>query len=150
MLPKAVKIKNLDDFKMYIKEQLKPKRYRFYARGDKYRCSLMTRIRVGRSLLNQHRFTVGLSDTEKCTCNRSAKETPQHFFTQCQLYTEQRLILFNKMTQFFPNFKNFNMKRQTEILLFGYEIDNPTLTHTNTQIMIATQHFINKSKRFTS
>ena len=97
MLPKDIQNKNLDDFKLYIKEKVKPNRYKHYSRGDKYRCSLLTRLRVGRSQLNQHMFTVGLSDTEKCTCTNNVKETSQHFMTQCPLYTENRQILFDKI-----------------------------------------------------
>ena len=149
MLPKNVQIKNHDDFKLYIKES-KPKRYKFYARGDKYKCSLLTKIRVGRSDLNVHRFSIGLSDTEKCICTSNSKETPLHFLVQCQRYTEQRQTLFNKITSFIPNFKNLHHKRQAKILLYGYEIDNHTLTHINSQIMFATQHFIHQSKRFTA
>ena len=135
---------------MYIKEEVKPKRYKHYARGDKYRCSLLTRLRVGRSQLNQHLFTVGLSDTEKCTCTNNVKETTQHFLTQCSLFTENRQILFNKIKSFIPNFEILSKTRQHEILLFGYEIDNPALTSINTKIMIATQHFIHKTKRFSA
>lgn len=150
MLPKDVQNKNLDDFKLYIKEEVKPKKYKHYARGDKYRCSLLTRLRVGRSQLNQHMFTVGLSDTEKCTCTCNVKETTLHFMTQCPLFTENRQILFNKIKYFIPNFENLSKNRQYEILLLGYEIDNPTLTSINTKIMIATQHFLQKSKRFST
>ena len=150
MLPKDIQNKNLDDFKLYIKEKVKPNRYKHYSRGDKYRCSLLTRLRVGRSQLNQHMFTVGLSDTEKCTCTNNVKETSLHFMTQCPLYTENRQILFDKIKSFIPNFENLSKSRQHEILLLGYEIDNPTLVSINTKIMIATQHFIHKSKRFST
>ena len=95
-------------------------------------------------------FTVGLSDTEKCTCTNNVKETSQHFMTQCPLYTENRQILFDKIKSFIPNFENLSKSRQHEILLLGYEIDNPTLVNINTKIMIATQHFIHKSKRFST
>ena len=148
MLPQQIKIKNLIDFKAYIKDEIKPKKYKFYARGDKRSCSLLTKIRVGRSDLNVHRFTVGMCDTEKCRCTSNVKETPIHFITQCQLYTEQRQILYNKITSFIPNFHNLSPKRQYEILVIGYEINNPQLTHINTKIMIATQQFIHMSKRF--
>ena len=55
-LPKNVKSMTLDDFKLYLKQEVKPKIRKFYAKGKKYKCSLLTRIRVGRSFLNEHSF----------------------------------------------------------------------------------------------
>ena len=49
-------------------------------KGIKYKCSLLTRIRVGRSFLNEHSFTMGFSHSmswEKCQATR---ESSLHFF----------------------------------------------------------------------
>ena len=46
MLHLQLKEKNIDEFKSDLKNTYKPKRYKFYSRGDKYKCSLLTRIRV--------------------------------------------------------------------------------------------------------
>ena len=55
-LPKSLKKKNIDDFKIDLKALIKPKIYKFYSKGDTYKNSLLTPIRVGRSLLNNHSF----------------------------------------------------------------------------------------------
>ena len=48
-LPKNVKSMTLDDLKLYLKQEVKPKIRKFYAKGNKYKCSLLTWIMVGRS-----------------------------------------------------------------------------------------------------
>ena len=56
-IPKDVQCKDLTDFKDYTKK-LKPMRYKHFSRGNKLSNSLLTKIRVGRSDLNQHKFTI--------------------------------------------------------------------------------------------
>ena len=41
--------------------------------------NLVTKIRVGRSDLNQHKFTIGLIDSPQCLC-LYREESPLHFF----------------------------------------------------------------------
>ena len=62
-LPKNIQSKNLIDFKYEIKRRIKPPRYKHFGKGTKLGNSLLTKIRVGRSNLNQHQFTVGLLDS---------------------------------------------------------------------------------------
>ena len=40
------------------------------------------------------------------------------------------------------------MRKQFDILVHGYDAQNPELKHINTKLMILTQTFILKSKRF--
>ena len=104
-LPTNVKGKSVDEFKTYIKQEVKPKCYTFYSKGNKYKCSLLTRIRVGRSFLKEHSFTIGLSETMSCPKCNSQSESPLHFITTCNYFAEHREILYTKMEQFIPNFK---------------------------------------------
>ena len=55
-LPKKVKSMNLEDFKLNLKEEVKPNRQKIYSKGNKHKCSLLTRIRIDRSYLNEHGF----------------------------------------------------------------------------------------------
>jgi hypothetical protein len=146
-LPLETRKLNVDDFKINIKNQIKPPKYKHLARGNKYACSLQTRIRIGRSYLNSHSFSIGRADSPKCICEHP-NETSLHYITQCWLYTEERRILYEQVEHFIPKFKQVAAKRQYEILMNGYEIDNPELLHINTQIMKITQNFILKTKRF--
>ena len=47
----------LHDFKVKIKEELKPKKYKHYSKGSKIGNTLLTRIRLDRSELNSHKFS---------------------------------------------------------------------------------------------
>ena len=47
MLPYKLNKKNESDFKIDLKVLLTPNRYKFFSKVNKYKCSLLTRIRVG-------------------------------------------------------------------------------------------------------
>ena len=49
---------------------------------------------------------------------------------------------------FIPNFKKLSLKRQYEILIYGYEPSNLEMIGINSKITKLTQTFILKSKRF--
>ena len=85
-LPKTIQLKNLDEFKMDIKNNIKPKKYKHFARGTKLGNTLLTRIRGGRSNLNQHKFTIGHTDSLECLCHFRSEST-EHYFLDCLLYT---------------------------------------------------------------
>ena len=146
-LPTKTKKLNVDDFKLELKNNHKPKKYKHFSRGQKKLCTLLTQIRVERSNLNSHKFQVGKIDNPKCLCE-DPNENSLHFVTCCWLFTEERRILFDQVEQYIPQFRSLSKKRQYEILVNGYNLDNPDLLHINTQIMKMTQHFIFKTKRF--
>ena len=58
--------KDVYDFEISVKEYIKPQRYKHFSRGNKLSNILLTRIRVGRSELNQHKFTISLVDSPEC------------------------------------------------------------------------------------
>ena len=66
MLPFKLKNKTIDKFKLDLKAILTAKKYKFFSKGNKYKCSLLTRLRVGRSFLNEHSFTLGFSESMSC------------------------------------------------------------------------------------
>ena len=87
-MDKEITSKNLEEFKIYTKK-LKPKKIKHFSRGNKHTNSILTRIRVGRSELNQHKFTIGLVESPECLCH-SKEESPKHYFIDCFLYTQER------------------------------------------------------------
>ena len=140
-LPNNVKCKDLKDFKYHIKKELKPPRYKHFARGKKISNTLLTRIRVGRSDLNQHKFTIGLVDSPQCDCH-FREESPEHYFLDCFLYTHERQTLFGLFEHYIPKFKTFTKKKKFDILLQGYEIENEDFIHLNTTLTFAVRNFI--------
>ena len=65
-LPANQKCKNLLDFKTELKLAMKPPTIKHFSKGSKHGNKLVTRLRVGRSDLNLHRFTIGLIDKPEC------------------------------------------------------------------------------------
>ena len=106
-LPKSVKCRNVHDFKDYINKEQKPHRYKHFARGNKISNSLLTKIRVGRSDLNQHKFTIGLVDSPQCDC-LYREESPSHYFLDCFLYLPERQVLLSQ-PQLNSNLKQPNL-----------------------------------------
>lgn len=146
-LPSNIQSKSIEDFKLCIKKEFKPPRYKHFARGSKLGNTLLTRIRVGRSSLNQHRFTIGLSDSPECMCHFKS-ESPEHFFLDCFLYSPERQTLFGLIEHYVPNFKRITKKKKLDLILNGVNIDNEEYASTNTTLMKAVQNFILSTKRF--
>ena len=126
---------------------MKPPRYKHFSRGNKCSNSLLTKIRVGRSDLNQHRFTVGLVDSPQCDC-QFKEESPSHFFLDCFLYMLERQDLFGLFEHYIPKFTTFTKSKKLDIILHGFEIQNNDFIALNTTLTIAVQKFITNTKRF--
>ena len=67
--------------------------------------TLLTRLRLQFSHLNEHKFRHGFSDTiyPMCACGTEVKTT-EHFLLRCQFYSTQRLELLKtlrKLNQIF-------------------------------------------------
>ena len=113
---------NLTDFKMDIKNTIKPPKYKHLSRGNKYAYSFLTQIRVGNSFLKSHILKKGHTENPYCNCNLGHIEDPTHYLIKCNLYNEQRQILVAQMKQFIPNFDLLSDKRKLEILLLAINI----------------------------
>ena len=107
--------KNIPDFKDYIRKDLKRPRYNHFTRENKLSNSLLTKTRMGRSDLTQHKFTVGLVDSPKCDC-LFREESPLHYFLDCFLYLPERRVLLNLFEHYIPKFKKFTKRKQLDIL----------------------------------
>ena len=137
----------LPDFKSRLKEEIKPHKYRHFSKGSKIGNKLLTRLRLERSDLNLHKFTIGQSETPECLCH-SKQESSQHFLLDCFLYTSERQALFDRVEHYIPKFKSFSKSLKYEILVMGIHSKDPYYYSTNTTISIAVQNFIMKTRRF--
>ena len=97
--------KDVNDFKLSIKKEIKPPTYKHFSHGSKLGNTLLTQIRVRRSNLHQHKFTIGLSDSPECQCHYKI-ESPEHFLLHRFLYSPERQILFSLIEHYVPNFPN--------------------------------------------
>ena len=127
---------------------MKPRKRKQYNAGHKYPNTLLTSIRVGRSKLNSDTHKLGLSDSNLCP-HCKTPETALHFITKCPHFAEQRRTLLDQIEQqFIPKFKTLSFNRQFEILVEGFEPENPEMKRINSQIQKITQTFILQTKRF--
>ena len=78
--------------------------------------SPFARIRLNRSDLNLHKFSIGLSDSAGCICHAN-KESTIHYLTECFIYSGECQILFKLVEYYVPNFQKKRKVKQTEILL---------------------------------
>ena len=97
-------------FKQKLKNNLKPRRYKHFSRGSKKGNSLHTQLRVGRSDLNLHKFTIGLVESPDCLCHRT--ESVEHYLLHCFLFNEERRDLFDLVEHHIPNFSKFTIKKK--------------------------------------
>ena len=140
---------NTADFKNQFSRKIKPNKRKHYSHGPKISNTILCQIRVGRSYLKSHTFSIGHADTNTCSCDNTTPETPLHFFINCPRFTEARRTLFDQVEQsFIPKFKNLPQKRQLEILTEGFEPENHGLKRINIKIIKQTQFYILKTKRF--
>ena len=135
------------NFKDKMKEKLKPKRFKHFSKGSKMGNTLLTRIRLDRSDLNLHRFSIGHSESAECSCHYK-NESSLHYFIDCFLYSSERQALFDRVEHYIPKFKSFGKLHKYEILVKGINTNDPDFHYTNTSLSIAVQNFIFKTKRF--
>ena len=90
----------------------------------------LTRLRLGLSALNEHRFKYNFIDSPVCSlCNRETESTT-HFFFKCPAHDNAREILIESLTSDL----HIDITDATEvlqILLYGtqYEDENQLLLH---------------------
>ena len=136
----------LIDFKNKIKNDMKPVKIKHLSKGSKTGNTLLTRVRLDRSDLNLHKYSIGLSDSPECICH-AKQESSFHFIMDCFLYTSERQTLYSLVEQYIPNFDQFNKRKKYEVLIIGINAENPDYEYTNTNITLAVQNIIFKTKR---
>ena len=86
---------------------------------------LLTRLRLQFSLLNEHKFRHGISDTVNpmCACGTEI-ETIEHFFLRYHFYSTERLELSENIEKVDSNFFNLNGTDQVKTLLYGSQTND--------------------------
>ena len=122
-LPSNIQGQDKLEFKEYINKEIKPFRYKHFSKGNRISNILLTKIRVGRSDLNQHKFTIGLINSPECLCHHR-EESPLHYFIDCFLYLPERQTLFNLFEHYIPNFNKFTKQKKIDVILPGIDPGN--------------------------
>ena len=146
-LPNQLKVQDVECFKISIKSLLKPKRRRHFSCGSKLGNKFLTQIRLGRSDLQSHKFSMGFSESPECQCHCKYEST-EHYFLHCFLYSPERRVLLSLFEHYIPTFKNLNNKQKLNIIISGIDTDDPVFFYLNKTLTIAVQNFILQTKRF--
>ena len=146
-LPPNIKCKDINDFKYFLKLELKPPKTKHFSKGSKYGNSLLTRLRVGQSEFNLHKFSVGLVEKPDRACHEK-QESTKHYILDCFLYTTERQKLFSLVEHYIPKFKGLSKASKLNLLLYGLKTNDPDFDNLNFIITKADQMFLIQTKRF--
>ena len=97
---------------------------------------ILTRLRVDRSFLNAHAYSIGLSPSPECECG-AIQETTLHVLKFCPLYHSLRQKLFDLVGRQISVFHKLNNKEQMYVLLYGYKNENIDYYYINTAVTFA-------------
>ena len=86
---------------------MKPVKIKHLSKGSKTGNTLLTRVRLDRSDLNLHKYSIGLSDSPECICH-AKQESSFHFIMDCFPYKSERQTLYSLVKQYIPNVNKFN------------------------------------------
>ena len=142
-------IRNMDmiDFKNELSWLLKPPKIRLYSIGNKLGNSLHTQLRVGKSQLNDHLFSMRLSDTPGCLCHEPVEST-EHFLLDCFIYDTERSELFTNITSLLAKkLDKYNRNDLVSALLFGENVHDSERYQHNKLLFKNFQNFLIKTKR---
>jgi len=144
------RIKNMNDipeFKINLKDHLKPMRIKHLSLGPKFGNSIHTQIRCGRSQLNQHLFEVGNIQSPRCLCHAPIEST-EHYLLDCFLFANERHELFSNLKGILEKDpSNYTRAEKLEILLYGEKYSDPEKYPANKIILRYVQRFLVSTKR---
>ena len=111
-----------------------------------YGIKLLTRLRLGLSHLNEHKFKHGFNDTINpiCICGGDI-ESINYFFLHCPEYCEARQTLFDNIQSIDKMLLSQNESSLTHLLLYG---DPKRNSNVNAFILNLATEFILSSGRF--
>ena len=107
---------------------------------------LLTRLRLGLSHLNQHKFNHNFQDCLNPLCSCSLEiESVSHFFLHCHYYSNIHSTLLNELQSIDINLLNQEDDIVVEVLLYGSTKFN---NNQNFRLLSSSIDYILKSERF--
>ena len=109
---------------------------------------LLTRLRLGLSHLNEHRFNHNFQNciNPLCTCSLEVESTA-HFFLHCHHYHNIRAKLLNSLEVIDTNLLKLSEEQLTKVLLYGFsQLDQ----NQNRNVLNSSIDFTVELKRFES
>ena len=117
-------------FKSRLLSLIRPSQSNVYNIFDPIGLKLLTRLRLGFSHLNEHKFRHNFQDclNPLCLCSLEIEDTI-HYLLHCQYFFEHRINFINSVRSVSENFESFSDNDKRDILLYG--------DHSLTQIKIS-------------
>ena len=133
-------------FRNALLTKIRPLPNSFYDACDPIGVQLLTRLRVGLSHLNKHKFRHSFNDTVNrlCPCNNEV-ESIAHFVLRCTNYNIQRNEFMNELSYLNNNLLQFDEMYVINLLLYG---DKKLSNEINSRILNASITYILHTKRF--
>ena len=133
-------------FKTRLLSLIRPFQSNVYNIFDPIGLKLLTRLRLGFSHLNEHKFRHNFQDclNPLCLCSLEIEDTI-HYLLHCQYFSEHRINLINSVNSVSDHFESFSDNDKRDILLYG---DTRFNTSKNKFILESTITYIKNTDRF--
>jgi len=140
------KSESISVFKNRLLSMIRPIPSNVYNIFDPSGLKLLTRLRLGFSHLNEHRFRHNFKEciNPLCSCSLEIEDTA-HYLLHCHHFAQNRSDLMISVKTVFENFDNLSDNDKRHILLYG----DPRLDKkSNKFILEATLSYIKSTDRF--
>ena len=137
---------SISSFKSKLLSFIRPVQSNVYNIFDPQGLKLLTRLRLGFSHLNEHRFRHNFQDciNPLCSCSLEIEDT-SHYLLHCHNFSRYRIDLMNSANSVRDHFESLSDSSKRDILLYG---DSRLDTNKNKFILVATINYIKHSERF--
>ena len=142
---------NISTFKSGLtKAQKHPKFYRPFLQGTSKGSINLSRIRMGLSGLNSHRFKYNFIPSKRCpSCNHPNEDTT-HYLIFCPAYAAKRTTMFEAIVDLRPeaqnltrDLSNVNAKKMVDLLINGTKVEKDDV-----KIFNIASKYIEETKQF--
>ena len=107
--------------------------------------SFRTRLRLGLSHLNEHRFRHNFQDclNPSCSCSLEIEDT-SHYLLHCHHFSQHRVALMNSVKSICDNFDSMSDNVKEDLLLY----DDSRFDENKNKVLKATINYIKNTERF--
>ena len=146
--PSIINSNSLEVFKSKLLAFIRPVQRSIYNVFNPQGLKFLTRLRLGLSHLNEHRFRHNFKDciNPLCSCSLEVENT-LHFFLHCHHYSTFRMGLMNKVNQIDENFSYLSDDNNVSLLVYG---DSRFDDNKNSFILSASITYILETERFST
>ena len=142
-------VRNIESFMSFRKSLLnfiRPSENSIFNIHNPIGIKLLSRLRLGLSHLNDHKFKHNFQDRVNPLCSCSLEpETTSHYFLRCHHFCDIRTTLVSEINLIYDGFCNLSDEQKTNTILYG---DSRFEEDKNSLILTASINYILESERF--